>query len=130
MSQYGVHVESSRGYYVCKYNLIIERVSKMAMAKNDDFTFEITRHIADLSEPTAKGWTLELNLVSWAGRPAQFDIRQWNEDHTRSSKGSTFKQEELMSLYEVLHDMFGELPSGENDDDDDDADIPASFDIP
>lgn len=105
------------------------------MAKSDDFTFEIVRHIADLSEPTAKGWTLELNLVSWGGRAAQYDIRQWNSDHTRSSKGSTFKQEELLSLYEALADMFGELPSddeGEDDaeDFDDTSDIPSNFEIP
>ena len=110
------------------------------MAKSDDFTYEIVRHIADLSEPTPKGWVLELNLVSWGGRAATYDVRQWNEDHTRCSKGSTFTQEELMAFYEALADLFGELPSDDDDAPDDDGEdidtsddvsgIPASFDIP
>ena len=36
----------------------------------DDFTFEITKNIGVVSEGKG-GWKMELNLVSWGGRPAQ-----------------------------------------------------------
>lgn len=67
-----------------------------------EFKFEITKHVADLSEPNASGWVTELNMVSWGGRPAVYDIRSWNEDHTSCGKGKTFTVEELEKLKDVL----------------------------
>ena len=49
------------------------------MAK--EITFEIEEEIAVLS--TKGSWSMELNKVSWNGAPAVYDIRKWNEDHTR-----------------------------------------------
>ena len=45
-----------------------------------DFTFNIEEQIAVLSENN-KGWTKELNIVSYNGRPAKYDIREWSPDH-------------------------------------------------
>jgi hypothetical protein len=44
-------------------------------------------------------------LVSWNGREAKFDIREWNEDHTRMSKGLTFTKEEILKLKEILESI-------------------------
>ena len=41
-----------------------------------DIKYEITKHIGVLSE-SAKGWTKELNLVSWNDREPKYDIREW-----------------------------------------------------
>ena len=41
-----------------------------------EFTYEVTEEIAVLSE-SAKGWTKELNLVSYNGAAPKFDIREW-----------------------------------------------------
>ena len=41
------------------------------MAK--EFTYEVEEELAVLSE-SAKGWTKELNKVSYNGAPAKFDI--------------------------------------------------------
>ena len=38
-----------------------------------DIKYEITKHIGVLSE-SAKGWTKELNLVSWNDREPKYDI--------------------------------------------------------
>ena len=38
-----------------------------------EFTYEIVETLGVLSE-TAKGWTKELNLVSWNGAAAKYDI--------------------------------------------------------
>jgi len=68
------------------------------------FEFTILKHVATLSN-SAKGWTMELNLVSWGGRPAKYEIRDWNPDHDQCGKGSTFTAEELTALREVLNKM-------------------------
>ena len=45
-----------------------------------DLKFEIEEHLITLSE-NAKGWTKELNRVSWNGMEYKYDLRQWSTDH-------------------------------------------------
>jgi len=59
-----------------------------------DLKFEIEQNIACLSEEKG-GWTKELNLVSWNGNDAKYDIRSWSEDHQKMGKGITLTKEEL-----------------------------------
>lgn len=47
------------------------------------------------------GWRKELNLVSWYGKDPVYDLREWNEDHTKMSKGITLTKDELMRLKEA-----------------------------
>ena len=67
----------------------------------DDFTFEITKQLGIVSEGKG-GWTMELNLVSWSGRPAKYDSRSWSPDHKKMGKGITLTQEELASLAKLI----------------------------
>jgi hypothetical protein len=67
----------------------------------DDFTFEITQNLGAISEGKG-GWNLELNMVSWGGRPAKYDIRSWSPDHQKMGKGLTLTKEELVSLRKTL----------------------------
>ncbi len=67
-------------------------------------TFEITKHIGVLSE-SAKGWTKELNLVSWNDRDPKYDIREWDPEHEKMSKGVTLTAEEVETLKELLNDI-------------------------
>ena len=53
-----------------------------------ELKFEITKNIGVLSE-SARGWTKELNMVSWNEREPKYDLREWNPDHTRMGKGIT-----------------------------------------
>jgi len=64
-------------------------------------TFEIEEHLGVLSE-NANGWTKELNLVSWNDRPAKYDIREWDADHQKMSKGVTLTPDEFEELKEIL----------------------------
>ena len=48
-------------------------------------------------------WSKEINLVSWNGRQPKVDIREWNEDHTRMSRGITLTQEETEAVAMILH---------------------------
>ena len=74
------------------------------MTKNSgEFTFEIIEHICDLSDPTPKGWTKELNIVSWNGGQKKGDIREWNSDHTLCGKGITLTSGECDILFDGLN---------------------------
>ena len=59
-----------------------------------EFTFEIEEKLLVLSE-NDKGWTKELNSVSFNGAPAKYDIRSWSPDHTKMGKGITLTNEEF-----------------------------------
>ena len=69
-----------------------------------DLKFEIEQNIACLSEEKS-GWTKELNLVSWNGNEAKYDIRSWSEDHQKMGKGITLSKDELMMLKDVLVEL-------------------------
>ena len=66
-----------------------------------DITFEIVEHIGVLSENT-KGWTKELNKVSWNGAAPKYDIREWAPEHEKMGKGVTLTEEEAKKLKELL----------------------------
>lgn len=69
-----------------------------------DFKFKIVREIGVLSEGS-RGWTKEVNMISWNDREAKLDIRDWGPDHGRMGKGLTFSREELLKLRDILNDM-------------------------
>lgn len=67
-----------------------------------ELKYEITEKIGVLSE-NAKGWTKELNMVSWNDREPKFDLREWSPDHTRMGKGVTLSEEEVEKLRAILN---------------------------
>lgn len=69
-----------------------------------EITFEIEKSLGVLSE-SAKGWTKEINLVSWNKYPAKYDIREWDQDHQKMSKGLTFTKDEIKELRDILNEL-------------------------
>ncbi len=69
-----------------------------------EIKFEIIKNIGTLSE-SSKGWTKELNLISWNGRDPKYDIREWDPEHEKMGKGVTLTEEELKKLKELLYEM-------------------------
>lgn len=67
-----------------------------------ELKFEIKENIGVLSE-NAKGWTKELNLISWNDREPKYDIREWNPDHSRMGKGVTLSAEEFENLRKLIN---------------------------
>ncbi len=63
--------------------------------------FEIIQKIAVLG-PASRGWTKELNIVSWNGRDAKYDIREWAPDHESMGKGVTLNEAEARALCAAL----------------------------
>ncbi len=71
---------------------------EIAMA---DLKYDIIEKIAVLSE-SPKGWTKELNLISWNGRDPKYDLRDWAPDKDKMGKGVTLTKEELLNLKATL----------------------------
>lgn len=69
-----------------------------------DIKYDIIETLEVLSE-NYKGWTKELNLISWNGADAKFDLRDWAPDHEKMGKGITFTKEEALKLKEILEDI-------------------------
>ena len=69
-----------------------------------DIKYEITEEIGILSE-SAKGWTKELNLISWNDREPKYDIREWAPEHEKMGKGTTLSKEEVTKLKEILETL-------------------------
>ena len=74
---------------------------------SEKVTFEIRRILGVLSENPKTGWTKEANIVSWNNGPEKLDIREWNPDHEKMSKGVTMNEEEAKTLQAMLNDLFG-----------------------
>ena len=66
-----------------------------------EIKYEIVQVICVLSE-SARGWTKELNLVSWNDREPKFDIREWAPEHSRMGKGVTLSKEEMQMILDTM----------------------------
>lgn len=69
-----------------------------------DIKFEIEKELGKISE-SSKGWTKELNLISWNGKDAKYDLRDWAPGHEKMGKGITLSMDELKALKELLNSM-------------------------
>uniref|UniRef100_UPI00145C7B33 YdbC family protein n=1 Tax=Mycoplasmopsis alligatoris TaxID=47687 RepID=UPI00145C7B33 len=66
-----------------------------------EIKYEIVETLGKISEPI-KGWTKEINLVSWNGLEPKYDIRDWNEDHSKMGKGITLSKTEMKNLIDLV----------------------------
>lgn len=66
-----------------------------------EIKFEIKEELGILSEST-KGWTKEVNLISWNSAAPKYDIRDWAPNHEKMGKGITLTAEEAEVLYKIL----------------------------
>lgn len=69
-----------------------------------EIKFEIKEELGEISV-SSKGWTRELNLVSWNDTKPKYDIRDWDPTHEKMSKGLTFTKEELIILKDILNKL-------------------------
>ena len=73
--------------------------------KDDEMKFEIIQHFGVLME-RKNGWKKELNKVKWGDNDPKWDIREWNEEHDKMSRGITLTEEEAGKLSEILKQFF------------------------
>lgn len=69
-----------------------------------DIKFEIEKELGSISE-SSKGWSKELNLISWNGKEAKYDLRDWAPGHEKMGKGITLSLEEVKKLRDILNNM-------------------------
>lgn len=73
-----------------------------------DIKYNIIEKVGVISTNDKSKWSKELNLISWSEKDPKFDIRDWDEKHTKMGKGVTLSKEELKSLYDILSEYFKE----------------------
>lgn len=66
--------------------------------------YEIKETVGVIAE-SAKGWKKELNLVSWNGKEAKYDLREWSPEHEKMGKGVTLSNDELKALKELINSI-------------------------
>jgi len=69
-----------------------------------EIKYEIKEMLGVLSEST-KGWSKQLNLVSWNDKEPKYDLREWNPNHEKMGKGVTLSKEELVKLRDILNSI-------------------------
>jgi len=75
------------------------------MAK--DISCEIARRIAIIAV-NDKGFSKEINLVSWNGAEPKYDIRNWHPGREKCGKGIKLSRDEALALMGALISEFGE----------------------
>lgn len=78
---------------------------RMAGKGDSDFSYELVEELGVLST-SKKGWTKEINRVSYNGTKPKFDLREWAPEHEKMSKGITLSEEEAKDLCKILFQYF------------------------
>ncbi len=74
--------------------------------RNDTVRFDLMEKIGVLSVKE-NGWSREVNIVSWNNGAAKVDIREWDPDHKRMTKGVTLFEDEAETLTKLLAKRYG-----------------------
>ena len=69
-----------------------------------EIKFEIKETVGTISQ-SPKGWTKELNLISWNGKAPKYDLRDWAPEHEKMGKDVTLNTEELRALRDLLNGL-------------------------
>lgn len=72
--------------------------------RRDPVTFEIIEHIGKLST-SSSGWSREVNIVAWNGRQGRLDIRDWDPEHQKMSRGIGLNGTEVSVLRNLLQNF-------------------------
>lgn len=84
----------------------------------NDFKYEILEQLGEFSN-NGRGWSKEVNIVSWNDGEGKVDIRNWNQDHSRMGKGISLTHEEARKLRDLLND----IDLGSDDESEEDIEI-------
>lgn len=76
--------------------------------RGNDIDYQVVRSIGILAEYSS-GWTKEVNMISWNGGAAKYDIRDWAPDHNTMSRGITMHEDEVKALLEVMNGYFSRI---------------------
>ena len=74
--------------------------------RDGEFSFKVVRHLGVYGR-SAKGWTKEANVIEWNGNRAKLDLREWDPEHARMSRGITLHKQEMLYLLQILLKNYG-----------------------
>ena len=77
--------------------------------EDEEIECEIVESYGIFSEGT-RNWNKEVNLVSWNGRPAKLDIRNWQRNHEKCGKGIAITRAEAEELVKLLNKILKAKP--------------------
>lgn len=69
-----------------------------------EIAYKVHNHCGVLKHGT-KGWSRQVNLVQWTDTPVLLDVRDWNYDQTKYTKGITMTRDEAVRLRDILISM-------------------------
>ena len=105
------HIESAIDTNL-KKEIFRRKENKMAyrqndsQSRNDRVRYDLMERIGVLSRKD-NGWTREVNIVAWNDGPGKVDIREWDPDHKRMTRGVTLFEDEAERLTKVLARRYG-----------------------
>lgn len=67
------------------------------------FTYEIVESFGTISEEGS--YSTQLNLISYNNREPKYDLRKWDVENDKMSKGITLTKEELIALRDLLNTL-------------------------
>lgn len=76
---------------------------------NSEFKYEITEHLGILKDMPDKGFSIEVNKISFNGRAPKLDIRKFliDENHeVKLGKGISLTDDEGKTLLDILKKLY------------------------
>lgn len=70
----------------------------------DKITYDVVKNIGVIAVNAA--WETQVNMISWNYGAPKFDIRKWNVENDRMSKGISLTESEARELVKVLTEYF------------------------
>ena len=70
----------------------------------EKITYDVVRNIGVIADNGA--WETQVNMISWNHGAPKVDIRKWNVENDRMSKGISLTENEARELVRVLTKYF------------------------
>ena len=70
----------------------------------DKITYDVVKNIGVIADNGA--WETQVNMISWNHGAPKFDIRKWNVETDRMSKGISLTESEARALADLLIEHF------------------------
>ena len=69
-----------------------------------EITYDVVKKIGVIADNSA--WETQVNLISWNHAKPKFDIRKWNVETNKMSKGISLTESEARALADLLIEYF------------------------
>ena len=78
-----------------------------------EITYKVEKQIGVINDSGA--WETQVNLISWNHAKPKYDIRKWNVENGKMSKGISLTEDEMLALRDLLNEYFDSEPESDED---------------